>query len=276
VGRFAGLSVWITGGGTGLGRYMALEFGRQGAHVAVSGRRESRLIEVVEALQSEGGVGMAVPCDVSDDDAIRAAIGQVVDEFGALDVAVANAGYAVGGFVEDLDREAWRRQLEINVVSAAMTARFAIPELRKTGGRLGLVGSVSSALYMPSNGAYQASKAAILALGATLSAELEPEGMSCTTLHPGFVVSEIGQVDNTGQHHPERVDRRPAQLMWQTEDAARVMVQALYKRRRQYTFTGHGRFATALARYAPWLVHQAGLRMARTELDKRAKKRDLG
>jgi len=255
---------------------MALEFARQGAQVAVSGRREDRLREVADAVATAGGTGLAVPCDVTDDAAIQGAIATVVEAFGGLDVAVANAGYAVGGFVEDLEREAWGRQLEVNVVSAAMTARWAIPELRKTGGRLCLVGSVSSAVYFPGNGAYQASKAAILALGATLSTELEPDGMSCTTIHPGFVVSEIGQVDNAGVHHPDRVDKRPASLMWEADDAARVMVHAIYRRRRQYTFTGHGRLATALARYAPWLVHQVGLRMAVGEIEKRVARAERG
>ena len=270
MGRFDGQVVWITGGGTGLGRYMALEFAREGARVAVSGRRQDRLDEVVAAIREVGGEGLALPCDVTDDDALQAAVSSVVSAFGGLDVAVANAGYAVSGFVEDLSREAWRKQLEVNVVSAAMTAQVAIPELRKRAGRLCLIGSVSSAVYFPANGAYQASKAAVLALGATLSAELEPDGVTCTTIHPGFVASEIGQVDNSGVHHPERVDKRPAQLMWETDDAARVMVSAIYRRRRQYTFTGHGRVATTLARYAPWLVHQVALRMATGELAKRA------
>ncbi len=272
LGSFDDHIVWITGGGSGLGRFMAIEFARQGATVAVSGRRRDRLAEVVALIEAAGGRGLALPCDVTDDAAIQSAVAAVVEAYGKLDVAVANAGYGVVGFVEDVDRETWRRQLEVNVVSAAMTARFAIPELRKTRGRLALIGSVSSAVYVPGNGAYQASKAAVLALGATLSTELEPDGMTCTTIHPGFVATEIGQVDNAGRFDPDRKDKRPAGLMWDTDAAARVMVRAIQKRKRQYTFTGHGKFATAVARFAPWVLHQAGLRMARGELAKRAKK----
>lgn len=272
MGRFDGLSVWITGGGTGLGRHMAIEFARQGAKVAVSGRREERLSEVVGAIEKTGGEGLAIPCDVTDDEAIQRAIETVVGTWGKLDVAVANAGYAVGGNIEDLSREEWRGQLEVNVVSAAMTARFALPELRKTQGRFCLIGSVSASVFFPGNGAYQASKAAVLAMGATLSAEVEPQGMTCTTIHPGFVASEIAQVDNAGNHNPDRVDKRPANLMWDTDDAARVMVNAIYKRKRQYTFTGHGKFASAVARYAPWAIHMAGVRTARAQLEKRARK----
>jgi NAD(P)-dependent dehydrogenase (short-subunit alcohol dehydrogenase family) len=227
---------------------------------------------VVAAIEAVGGKGLAVPCDVTDDDAIQGAIAAVVDTFGKLDVAVANAGYAVGGYVEDLTREQWRHQLEVNVVSAAMTARFALPELRKTGGRLCLIGSVSGSVFFPGNGAYQASKAGVRALGATLSTEVEPSGVTTTTIHPGFVASEIAQVDNAGVYDPDKVDRRPANLMWDTDDAARVMVDAIYRRKRQHTFTGHGKFATAVARFAPWVLHQAGLRVARAELEKRAQR----
>jgi len=259
--RFEDAVVWITGGGSGLGAAMARTFAREGAHVAVSGRRAERLVEVVEAVEAEGRRALAVPCDVTDDDAVEAAVAQVVDTFGVLDVAVANAGFGVMGRVADLTADDWRRQLDVNVVGAASTARHAIPHLVQRRGRLALVGSVSGLVYLPKNAAYQASKAAVLAMGRTLAMELAPDGVSCTVLQPGFVKSEIGQVDNQGQFQADRRDQRPAQLMWETDDAARVMVQAIYKRKVEYTFTGHGRVAAFLGRHLPGLVQRLGPRV---------------
>jgi len=260
--RFDGKVVWITGGGSGLGAAMAREFASQGARVAVSGRREERLREVVRDLQAAGSEGLAVPCDVTDDDDVAAAVRAVVERFGQLDVAVANAGFGMVGPIEKLTAEDWRRQLDVNVVGVASTARHAIPHLRATKGRLGLLGSVSGLVYLPKNGAYQASKAAVRAMGRTLAMELAPDGVSCTVLQPGFVKSEIGQVDNQGRHDPDRRDKRPRQLLWETEDAARVMVRALHKRKVEYTFTGHGRVAAFLGRHFPGLVQVLGPRVA--------------
>ena len=94
-------------------------------------------------------------------------------------------------------------------------------------------------------------------IGQVLSMELHGSGVSCTSLHPGFVASEIAQVDNQGHFHAERRDGRPRQLMWPTERAARVMVTAISRRRREVVFTGHGRLAAWLGRHAPELIHFA-------------------
>ncbi|MCB9675896.1 MAG: SDR family oxidoreductase [Alphaproteobacteria bacterium] len=253
---FSGSSVWITGGGSGLGRAMAVEFARQGASVAVSGRREDRLAETVAAVEAAGGRGLAVPCDVTQDADLEAAVAAVVGAFGKLDVAVANAGFGVAGRFETLTRDDWRRQLDLNVVSAAMTAKLALPELEKTQGRIALVGSVAAFLPLPKNAPYCASKAAIGILGRTLSAELAPKGVTCTTIHPGFVESEIALVDNDGNFDETRVDKRPANLMWKAEDAARVMVWAIAKRKVEHTFTGHGKAGVFVGRHLPWLVQR--------------------
>jgi len=161
----------------------------------------------------------------------------------------------------------WRRQLDVNVVGLALTARHALPHLRPTGGRIALVGSVAAFLPAPGTGAYAASKAAVHSIGETLAAELRGSGVSCTTLHPGFVESDIARVDNEGVFHDGRPDLRPARLMWPTDRAARVMVRAIHRRKRVYVFTGHGRIAAFLGRHAPFLMQQAMRRAPRPSSD---------
>jgi NAD(P)-dependent dehydrogenase (short-subunit alcohol dehydrogenase family) len=255
MGRFDGLVVWITGGGSGIGRALAREFARQGADVAVSGRRTDRLQETIAEIEALGRRGLAVACDVRDDAAARAAVGAIAEHFGRLDVAVANAGMGVMGRFEQLTDAEWRRQFDVNVFGAVNTARHALPELHKTAGRLALVGSVAAMMCAPRAVAYSASKFALRAIGLTLSQELHGSGVTCTTIHPGFVASEIAQVDNQGRFEARRKDRRPRLLLWPTDRAARRMVRAIDQRRREYVFTAHGKTGAWLGRHLPGLMH---------------------
>jgi short-subunit dehydrogenase len=79
--------------------------------------------------------------------------------------------------------------------------------------------------------------------------------VSCTTIYPGYVESEIAQVDNDGVYHPERADKRPQRFMWSVDRAARVMVAAITRRQRDFVFTWHGKFGAWIGRHAPWFAH---------------------
>lgn len=220
---------WITGAGSGIGRALAVELARRGARVALSGRREDRLAEVAEHIaeivgesggQSTSAPALIVPCDVTDDRGVAGCVERVVGDLGGLDIAVANAGLSVSGRFETLGADEWKRQFDVNVLGAVSTVRHALPHLRETGGRIGLVGSVASFISFPKSSAYCASKFALRAIGLTLAQELHGSGVSVTLLHPGYVASEIAQVDNQGMFDPSRQDRRPGKLMWSAERAA--------------------------------------------------------
>lgn len=259
--RFEGQVAWVTGGGSGIGAALALELARQGATVAVSGRREDRLREVVSRIQAAGGQGLALPCDVTDEGSVQAAVERLVAERGRVDLVVANAGMSVGGKVEALSARDWRRQLDVNVIGVALTARGAIPHLKASRGRLAVIGSVIQYAPVPGNGAYAASKAAVHALGHVLRGELKKHGVSCTTVNPGFVESEIAQVDNEGVFHPDRPDRRPARLIVPADRAAREILRGVHARRREVVVTGHGKIIAFIGRHFPGFTTWALSRM---------------
>ncbi|MHC4831655.1 MAG: SDR family oxidoreductase, partial [Planctomycetota bacterium] len=170
--RFDGKVAWITGASSGIGREMALEFARRGADLAISARRAERLEELQAKIEGLGRQALSVPCDVIDESAQEAAVAKIVERFGRLDVAVANAGFGVGGRFENLSVDEWRRQLDTNVIGSVITAKKALPELRKTQGRIALVGSILAMVALPSQSAYAASKYAVRALGQSLAMEL--------------------------------------------------------------------------------------------------------
>ena len=253
--RFQNQVVWITGGGSGIGRALAVAFAKEGASVAVSGRREDRLVEVVDQIEQSGAKGLAVRCDVTDEASVAEAVRNVVKTWGGMDVAVANAGFSVGGRIERLSAADWRRQLDVNVIGVAMTARYSIPHLRQRKGRLVLVGSIAAMLPTPGYGAYSASKYAVRAIGQSLAVELHGTGVTCTTIHPGYIESEIAQVDSQGRFDSSREDKRPKNLMWPADKAARRMLDAIARRKREFTFTGHGKVGAFAGRHTPGLVH---------------------
>jgi NAD(P)-dependent dehydrogenase (short-subunit alcohol dehydrogenase family) len=257
VKKWNGLVVWITGAGSGIGKALAMELAAQGATVAVSGRRQKNLEDVAKEIEAAGGKALPVTCDVTDEDDVKRAADHVASELGRMDAAVANAGFSVAGKVRKLSAEDWRRQLDTNVVGAAMTARHALPHLEKTQGRIGLVGSVAAFTPAPGIGAYCASKAALRMFGLSLAMELHGTGVSVSVIHPGYVESEIAQVDNAGRHDPSRIDKRPRNLMWPADRAAKAMAAALWARKREHTFTGHGKVGAFLGQHAPELLHFA-------------------
>ena len=246
--------VWITGGSSGIGKAMAYEWVRLGYKVALSSRRKELLDKVAGEIRQSGGEALVIVCDVLDENAIEKAVQQIISTWGRLDVVVANAGFGVFGSIDKLSAKDWNRQLQGNVTGLALTVKYALPYLKKTKGRIGLVGSVSAYLPNPNLGAYGASKAAVNSIGQTLQVELMNTGVSCTTLHPGFVVSEIARIDNDGVWHPERPDPRPSNLLWPTDKAAKVMVRAIVKRKRNYVFTVHGKVFVWLQRWFPGLM----------------------
>lgn len=249
--------VWITGASSGLGWAMAEEFARQGAIVAASARRTEKLEALVHDIESRGGRALAIPCDVTKEEQQQAAVQRIVGEVGRLDVAIANAGFSVSGRFEELSADDWNRQMQLNVSALAVTARQALPFLKQSNGRLVLIGSASAFVPVPRAAPYAASKAAVHSIGQTLQIELQDTGVTCTTIHPGFVESNIARVDREGVFHPEAKDSRPAGLMWPTEKAAKVMVKAIARRKKVYVFTGHGKLAHWVGRLFPALARIA-------------------
>jgi short-subunit dehydrogenase len=246
--------VWITGASSGIGKAMAFEWARLGYKVVLSARRKELLEEIALEIKNSGGETLVVPVDIMEEKSIENAVQSIIATWGRLDIAVANAGFGVFGSIDKLTAKDWNRQLQGNVTGLALTVKYTLPHLKQNQGRIGLVGSVGAYLPNPYVGAYGASKAAVHSIGLTLQVELKGTGVSCTTIHPGFVVSEIARVDNEGVWHPDRPDPRPSNLMWPTDKAAKVMVKAIMKRRRNYVFTTHGRVFVWLQRWFPGLV----------------------
>jgi short-subunit dehydrogenase len=253
--RFAGQAVFITGASSGIGAALAREFAREGGDVALVARRRDRLEAVAAEIAAIGRRTVVVPCDVTRDGDLERAAAAARAALGKLDVVVANAGFGVTGALETLALDDYRRQFETNVFGVLRTVFATLADLRKSRGRLVLIGSVSGHVGVPGSSAYSMSKFAVHGLAASLAPELASYGIAVTLISPGFVESEIGQVDNRGVRHPEASRRRlPASIVMATPTAARKIVGAVARRRREAVITGFGKTVVFLQRHQPGLL----------------------
>ena len=107
--------VWITGASSGIGKAMAFEWSRLGYKVVLSARRKELLEEIAKEINQSGGEALVVPVDIMEEQSIASAVQSIVDKWGRLDIAVANAGFGVFGSIDKLTAKDWNRQLQGNV-----------------------------------------------------------------------------------------------------------------------------------------------------------------
>ncbi|MBT2450716.1 glucose 1-dehydrogenase [Streptomyces sp. ISL-43] len=187
--RFTGKSVLVTGGGSGIGRAVALAFAAEGASVVVAGRSAAPLDETVALIEEEGGTAAAVTADVTRSEDVRALIRSTVEHFGSLDVAVNNAGVFRGGApVADLPEEDWRTLLDVNVTGVLFSLQAEIARMREqpAGGAIVNVSSnLGAHARIPGAAGYVATKAAVSALTRAAALDHIAEGVRINAVSPG-------------------------------------------------------------------------------------------
>lgn len=250
--RFKDQVVWITGASSGIGAALAAQFVSEGALVALSARREDKLQALANALGSRAQVFVL---DVQKKAEVEKTALSIKQAFGKIDVVVANAGYSAIGPLENLTEAMWRKQFDTNVFGAVWTLQASIPHLRETKGRIGIITSVVGKLAMGHSSAYSSSKFALTAIANALYQELYGSGISVTNIAPGWIESEIHQIDNFGEPRQKKIDINHFGLMWPTQKAAKVMVRALYERKREEVVTGHGKLAAFLGTHLAPLTY---------------------
>lgn len=195
---------FISGGGSGIGEAAATLLARRGVNVALAGRTPDELVQVADVIKRAGGSAITVACDVSDEESVRSAIGTTVQEWGRLDVVVANAGVnGTWAGIEELTVDDFRTTLDINLVGTFTTIKYAVPHLRRQGGSVIITSSVNGTRMFSNSGAsaYSSSKAGQVALAKMLAVELGPDNIRVNVICPGAITTEIA--DNTDADNDE-------------------------------------------------------------------------
>ncbi len=246
--------VLITGASAGIGEALSRTFAQQGAKVAVTARRLDRLEALANELTEQGYEALALACDVTQRTSVEACVQKVIDQWGRLDVMVANAGFGVAGPLARLTAEDYQRQFDTNVFGVIHSLKVALPHLKETQGRAIIVGSVNAYVSLAHNSAYAMSKFAVRALAQSLWIEWARYGVAVTLVNPGFVESEIRKVNNQGVYKEDAKDFVPQWLMMPAQKAAQQITKGCFKRKREVIITGHGKVIVFLARLFPKLT----------------------
>jgi len=180
----------VTGAGRGIGEGIARVLAGAGAAVVCAARRAEEIERVASAIRDAGGKAVAMPTDVTDDDALEALAQTAVDEFGRLDIWVNNAGGSpIQSPLVKLPRDEWDATLRLNL-TAVWVATCVASRHMEAGGRILNISSRAAEMIVPGSGHYAAAKAGVNALTANLAAELGPR-IRVNGIMPGAVPTEI-------------------------------------------------------------------------------------
>lgn len=181
----------ITGAGSGIGRSTARLFSQAGARVGLLGREEPELRETQKRIQGETCLLVA---DVSSPEQMEAAVKELVDRFGRLDIVIANAGInGVWAALESLSPEEWNQTIGVNLTGAFLTMKYAVPHLKQTHGNVIINASINGTRVFSNCGAtaYACSKAAQVTLAKMSALELARDGIRVNVVCPGSIDTPI-------------------------------------------------------------------------------------
>src|SRR6478609_11441717 len=234
----AGKSVLITGAARGIGAELARKAAARGARVALVGLEPERLAALADELGPEH---LWVEADVTDADAMKAAVQRTVDTFGGLDIAVANAGIAPLTTVFTASAEALSRTIEVDLIGAMLTAHAALHEVAKRRGHILLVSSAAAFTVLPGMSAYCAAKAGLERFGDALRLEVAHRGVTVASAHPTWIDTDM--VRDTEDALPTFKETRrqlpgPLGAYTSVEACAQALVDNLETRRRRVFVPG--------------------------------------
>ena len=197
--RLEGKVAIVTGAAHGMGAEEARLFAREGASVVIADVVENEGKQVEAEISETGGAAMFVHTDVTSENAWANLVSATVSRFGKLDILVNNAGLSSSSGTGPMDTDGWRRIMDVNATGAFLGTKYAIPEMKKTGG--GSIVNISSIMGFVGgeygHPAYYASKGAVRIFTKATAVRYGPDGIRANSVHPGFMppMKSRGQVD---------------------------------------------------------------------------------
>lgn len=205
--------VVVTGASRGIGKTLAVAFAREGAIVIGAARKATgpdSVEETVRRITSEGGRAIAVPCDVTKEDEVKALVDTVVRRFRRIDVLVNNAGIGIWKDILDLTLDDWNSSVAVNLKGVFLACKFVVPVMIEQGG--GNIINVSSSMgrrYVPEDLAYSPTKAGLDRFTSNLANDVKKYNISVNSYCPGYVKTDMARKGS-----PEPVEMVIPSAIW--------------------------------------------------------------
>ena len=181
----------VTGAAKGIGKGCAMVLAQAGASVAIADLEEAAGRALADEISATGSAALAVKCDVSNGDDVRALIDAVVAHFGGLDILVNNAGYHISKNIEVTSEQEWDYILRNNLKSVFLCSKYAIPHLRERRGCIVNMSSMVGLVGQTNAGAYSASKGGIIAMTKGMALDFAKDGIRVNCICPGWVQTPL-------------------------------------------------------------------------------------
>ncbi|MBU0529053.1 SDR family NAD(P)-dependent oxidoreductase [bacterium] len=240
--------VFITGASSGIGEYVAYEYAKQGATIGLAARRKERLHNVATKCKELGGKPITFEVDVSNQSTTKNAIDNFISESGGIDIVIANAGISGNVKLKNGNSDEINRMLLTNILGVTNTILPTLPTMiKQQSGRVVVVSSIAGFRGLPGRSGYSASKAAVRFLANSWRSSFMNDGITFTTICPGFI-----DTDMTNKH------KYKMPFLMNVDVFARKVVNVIEKKKKTYVAPWQWRFIIPLIKIVPeWLLNFA-------------------
>jgi len=249
--------VIITGASLGIGRELALQLSDQGAWLALAARNAEKLEEVAKDCLQRGGRAITIPTDVANQPQCQNLIEATIAAYGRIDTLINNAGIGHAARFDKLkDLTVYQKVFQVNFFGSVYCTHYALPYLKKSGGRLVGVSSLRGRFPSGTADGYGESKHAMAGFFDSLRIELTESGVSVTMIYPGWVDTGISsrafKPDGTltGKISKHEIGAMPAEV------CVRIIIRAIERRKREAVMTFQGKSGLWLRLIAPGVFDQ--------------------
>ena len=247
-------TVVITGATSGIGRALAVTFGKRGSKVFITGRNQEALDKTVAELSAEQIIVRGILADAASEADNKRMVETVVAESGRIDVLICNAGISMRALFEDVTLDAFRRVMDINFYGTVYATKYALPHLLESNGSLVGISSINGRRSTPARSAYSSSKFAMEGFLETIRTEVMNRGVHVLSVCPGFTASEIRKKALNADGEAQLNSPKEEGNLMTAEEVAELVYKGVAHRRRDLVITLQGKVAVWLNKLFPALA----------------------